>query len=405
MRVLIITMSLPYPPASGGALRVHGILEGLYQAGHDVTVLCFHDDHSSLIPEYIRIETVPYIPRSTSTRLRQLITQNQPDLVGRFYRDEFATRLRALLAAQDFDLVQFEGIESVCYLPDVQQAQPQAKLCFDTFNAEYDLQRNIAQIDAKDVSRWPAALYSRIQSGRIYHFEGEMCRRSDVVIAVSPEDADLLRDFRDDRCIHVIPNGIWVDRYQPASQQNIPAALHDIDNTTPLLVFTGKMDYRPNVDAMLWFTDAVLPLVKAQIPDARLFIVGQQPSPRLDALRQRREITITGWVDSVIPYLQAADVYIAPLRMGSGTRLKLLEAMAAGCEIVATQTASAGLLPEIKANMHITDDPIAFATKIIDLLQHPTEFRDNLREQVRQYYDWSTLIPRLLNAYQHIGLE
>jgi polysaccharide biosynthesis protein PslH len=165
------------------------------------------------------------------------------------------------------------------------------------------------------------------------------------------------------------------------------------------------MDYRPNVDAMLWFTQSVLPHVRRAVPDVKLFIVGQMPHPRLDSLRVDPNITLTGRVDSVQPYLNG--VYIAPLRMGSGTRLKLLEAMASGCAIVATPTAAAGLNAQAKDTMRITADPLEMAQAVVQLLQSPAarhELGTRARDKVRQFYDWSVLIPRLLMVYKEIGL-
>ncbi|MBZ0310374.1 MAG: glycosyltransferase, partial [Anaerolineae bacterium] len=138
-----------------------------------------------------------------------------------------------------------------------------------------------------------------------------------------------------------------------------------------------------------------------------LYIVGQKPHPRLAPLRDNPAITITGWVDSVKPYLQAADVYIAPLRMGSGTRLKLLEAMASGCAVVATSAAAAGLLSEPKNAMIITDTESEMAEAVVNLLKNPTQCRElgeQARHAVRQHYDWQVLIPRLLAAYGEMGL-
>jgi polysaccharide biosynthesis protein PslH len=394
MNVLIVTMTLPYPPLGGGAIRVHGITEGLHQAGHQVTLLCFDDDDSST-PEHIDVYTVPPPQRSKIDRLRTLLMSSQPDIAQRFYDETFAERLRDLLAAHTYDLIQFEGIESICYLPIAQAAQPEATLCFDTFNAEYILQRNIFQIDRGKPHRWPAALYSWIQSRRIEHYERAMCQRSDLVVAVSDEDAELLRLLHPGGETAVVPNGIWVAPYQSEAMSKAEGRR---------LVFTGTMDYRPNVDAVLWFAEMVYPHVE----DAEFFIVGQRPHPRLDALREINGVTITGRVDSVLPHLQGAAVYVAPLRMGSGTRLKLLEAMAAGCPIVATNAASAGLNDAVRACMQITDDPHEMATTINTLLDHPAQRAAHIeaaRVQVRQHYDWSTLIPRLLAAYQNAGLE
>lgn len=399
MKILVITASLPYPPASGGALRAYGILKGLGEFGHEVTLLSFHDGRVS--PETTplaeccqKIVTVEPPMRTKMDRLRTLLTSRQPDIARRLYSESMADALRNLLTTMQFDVIQFEAIEVVCYLPLAKQLQPTAKLVFDTFNAEYLLQRAVYEVDREEFKRWLAAAYSWIQSRRIERYEREMCQLADAVIAVSPEDADALRPFRKDKQVHIVPSGIFVDDYANAETS--------IDLAGRALVFTGKMDYRPNVDAVLWFTEHILPSVQRTIDDVRLYVVGQQPHARLDVLRENDSITLTGWVDSVTPYLYGADVYVAPLRMGSGTRLKLLEAMACKRAIVATTTAAAGLSPEVKSAMCISDDPDSFAQTINTLL-HDADQRQKLGEtahqQVRAHYDWSVLIPRLLTVY------
>lgn len=404
MNILMIAPSLPYPPASGGALRVYSVLRGLRAAGHHVTLLALDDSginpaDTPLNDLCARIETFPTPVRSKKQRLTTLLTSTQADLAHRLYSGELSQRLREVLSHERFDLVQCEALETACYLPIAKAAQPTAKLCLDTFNAEYHLQRVIAGIDARDPKRWPLALYSWIQAGRIETFEREMCALADIVIAVSPEDADLLRPFRPDGRIHVLPSAISVDDYTGDVQ---PAPLG-----SNALVFTGKMDYRPNVDAALWLVNDILPLIRQRVPDTTITLVGQQPSPRLEALRRIHGVTITGRVDSVVPYLRGGTVYIAPLRMGSGTRLKLLEAMAAGSPIVATTTAAAGLMPDAKAAMCIADGAPRFADAVIDLLTSP-ERRAHMTEAgkiaVRAHYDWSATAPVLLDIYKEHDL-
>lgn len=404
MRILMLTPSLPYPPHQGGALRNYGILHGLHAAGHQTTLLSFNGNQQPSQPTPLdtlcqQVATVPTPARSQSQRLRDMIASSQPDLIRRLASSAFRQKLIEILQSQTFDLVQFEGLEMAGYLPDVRQHQPSAKLCYDAHNAEYRLQENIFSVDRSDPRHWPAAAYSLVQARRIKHFEREVCRQVDCVLAVSDEDAEALRPFRADRRVAVIPNGIFTSEYEGSAEQ--------LDLGENVLVFTGKMDYRPNVDAMLWFTADILPLIQKHVPDVRLYIVGQQPHRRLEALRDNEHIALTGWVADVAPFLHAADVYVAPLRMGSGTRLKILEAMAAGCAIAATPLAAAGLPDEARSALIISEDAAQMAQAIISLLQNKEQrakLSDMAKAVVHKQYDWSVLIPRLLAAYREIGL-
>lgn len=400
MQILLLTPALPYPPHQGGALRNYGILRGLYDAGHTLHLLSFHDGSSATLPPLTaEIVTVPPPVRTPLRRLRDLLLTGQPDMARRLEAPAFRDRLRQLLKNTAFDLIQFEGLEMAIYLPFVRQLQPNAKLVYDAHNAEFALQHAIATVEGSQPSHFAAALYSQIQAQRIARFERAICAQADAVIAVSPEDADALRQFRADGRVSVLANGIFTDDYA-APQQGI-------DLGGAMLVFTGKMDYRPNVDAMQWFTEAILPLVRAQCPDARLYVVGQKPHASLQALREDDHVEVTGWVAQVQPFLHAARVYVAPLRMGSGTRLKILEAMAAGCAVVATSAAVAGLDDETRAAVIVADGASDFAASVIRLLQNPAQ-REALGAQaqqvVRKHYDWSALIPCLLRIYQEIGL-
>lgn len=397
----MLTPALPYPTHQGGALRNFGILKGLAQRGHAITLLSFHHNGAPDVLRELcaRVEIVPTPERSKLHRLRDLLITGQPDLARRLESAAFRERLRAILSETQFDLIQFEGLEMAIYLDAAREMQPNAKLIYDAHNAEHALQAVIARVESDDRRRWLPALYSRIQARRITRFERQITHAADAVIAVSEEDAAMLRPFRADGEVFSLPNGIFVDDYAQTREV--------LELTGEPLVFTGKMDYRPNVDAMQWFTEAVLPRITIQRPEARLYIVGQKPHASLQTLRTDERIEITGWVADVQPFLHAAQVYIAPLRMGSGTRLKILEAMAAGCAVVATSAAVAGLNDSTRAALLIADDDRRFAEAVITLLNDPAQ-RAKLGEAaqaaVRAHYDWSALIPCLLAIYREIGL-
>jgi glycosyltransferase involved in cell wall biosynthesis len=234
-------------------------------------------------------------------------------------------------------------------------------------------------------------------------------------------DADALQRLVTDLDVTVIPNGIDTAQYEAGPSQWTREAGAD---QRPTLVFTGKMDFRPNVDAVRWFAEAIWPRVRVEVPEAQFYAVGQRPHPQLDNLRADPSITLTGWVDDMRPYITDATVYVAPLRMGSGTRLKLLEAMALGKAIVSTRLGAEGLAGE-ESTYQSTDidpsgrttsqsasdrplmlvednDPVAFADSVVALLSDPAR-RNCLgiaaRTFVQANYDWRVIIPRLEELY------
>jgi glycosyltransferase involved in cell wall biosynthesis len=304
-------------------------------------------------------------------------------------------QLRSWLAEDTFDVVQIEGIELSPYLDTIRSASPEATVVFDDHNCEYLLQERAFLTDLYSPARWPGAAYSYVQWQRLRRYEAEVCRGADHVLAVSEADADALQRLIPELGITVIPNGIDTEAYQPPADRG-----EEVDNT---LVFTGTMDFRPNVDAVLWFAREVLPRIQADVPDAQFLVVGQRPHRRLDPLRRNPAITLTGWVEDVRPYFAKATIYVAPLRMGGGTRLKILEAMAMGTPIVATSLGAEGYPVVSGRELILADAPAAFAEAATSLL-HADERRDTLRRTARtfveQHYDWRVIVPRVEDVYQ-----
>jgi glycosyltransferase involved in cell wall biosynthesis len=242
------------------------------------------------------------------------------------------------------------------------------------------------------------AAYSWVQWRRLAGYERRACLAADRVVAVSDADAIALRELIPDLDPVVVPNGVDVDFYTAAvSPREIPAQFGDKD-----LVFTGKMDFRPNVDAVIWFAQEVLPLISAQQLDAHFWIVGKDPHPRLASLDDNPAITVTGRVDDVRPYIGAAAVYVIPLRIGGGTRLKVLEAMAMRKAIVSTTLGCEGFDLESGQGLVIANAPADFAAKVLSLLRDP-ERREELGHAAHSFsasrYDWRMIVPLLEQVY------
>lgn len=391
--ILLLTPQLPYPPQQGTSLRNLNILRALAQS-HHVTLLSFAEPGSPPALDYLAsictvLPPVEIPARSGRDRLRQLLTTHEPDVSLRLRSEPFAVALSDALRRFAFDVVQIEGIELAHYIGVVRREAPQARIVLDCHNAETELQRRALRADVGRPARWPAALFSALQVGRLERFERWALGAADVVITVSHNDRDNLPllSATEPREVLVVPNTIdvaeyvWAGAIQPSEQFDV--------------VFTGKMDYRPNIDGVLWFADEIWPRVLAQRPSATWGIVGQRPHPRLERVRQLPGVTLTGRVPQVQPYLAGCQVYIIPLRIGSGTRLKLIEAMAANCAIVATTVGAEGFPVTNGDNILLANDPVEFAVAILNLLDDAPR-REAMGQAARAFaahYDWRTIVP------------
>lgn len=400
-RILLLTPQLPYPPQQGTSLRNFHLLRALAQR-HDVTLLSFAErdraaDTTRLAELAHVLPPIPVPGRTTGQRLHVLLTSRAPDVARRLHSEAFGTALTDALRGEAFDAVQIEGIELAWTISLIRAAAPGTRIVLDCHNAETELQRRALRSDLRQPRRWPAAVYSATQVGRLARSERAALRAADAVIAVSEEDRQQLMALADpERPIAVIPNVVAVDEY--AWQGLVP------DEARFDLLFTGKMDYRPNVDGVLWFAAEIWPLVRRARPATTWGIVGQRPHARLATLGSEPGITLTGRVDQVQPYLAGAGVYVLPLRIGSGTRLKLIESLAAGCAVVSTTLGAEGFALASEREVVLADTPEAFAAAVLALLDDPAR-RAALGERARAFaaqYDWRRVGPLLDAVYDRL---
>lgn len=400
MKILIVTPQAPYPPRQGTTIRNYNLIRGLAQR-HEVDLLTFLAPGevvvagNPLLAHCRRVTGVAQPVRRLSARARDTLRTLTPDMGLRLESTEMHRLIRDWTQATRYDIVQIEGIELAQYGMAVAGRGDPARpvLVFDNHNCEYLLQQRNALTDLRQPRRWPAAAYSLIQWQKLRRYEAAVMRASAAVIAVSVADRTALQKLGAETPITVVSNGIDLDAYRPPPRALTPA---------PTIVFTGKMDYRPNIDAVLWFAQAVLPRVLAQAPAARFQIVGMNPHPRLDPLRRHPAIEITGAVEDTRAYIHGAAAYLIPMRVGGGTRFKALEAMACGAAIVSTSLGVEGLGIRHAQEMLLADAPDDFAAAVVRLLPETpgsAALRAQLGAQGRRYveahYDWAQIIPKL----------
>jgi sugar transferase (PEP-CTERM/EpsH1 system associated) len=408
MRLLLLTPQLPYPPRQGTTIRNYFLLKHLARR-HTVDLLTFlaPDEHltadSPLHKLCRRVAAVPQPRRSLARRALDTLRSPLPDMALRLEEPAMHALVDRWMAEQSYDVVQIEGIEMAQYGLRARRstAAPQRPLLvFDDHNCEYLLQKRNALTDLRQPTRWLAAAYSVVQWQKLLRYETQICQRADVVLAVSVADKAALAALTPGVALTVISNGIDLEDYQPVATDATPV------RPPFALVFTGKMDYRPNIDAALWFGQHVLPLVRGQEPHVVFQIVGMNPHPRLDVLRGSPAIEITGAVPDAKPFIEGATVYVVPMRVGGGTRLKVLEAFACGRAVVSTGLGVEGIPVQNGRELLVADTPATFAQAVVHLLsdaqgggQQARQLGQAARALVEQHYSWSQIIPRLEQVY------
>lgn len=240
-----------------------------------------------------------------------------------------------------------------------------------------------AAATARHRARW------RLEARRWQRVEARLADRWDGLVVASPVDAAALGAGT------VIPNGVDLDHFVPAP---LPAE--------PTIVVTGSFNYEPNIEGAEWFVREVLPRVRARVPEATVSLVGRAPSPRVEALASTPGVRLHADVPDVVPHLHAARVAAVPIRIGSGTRLKALEAMACGRPVVGTTVGLDGLGLRDGHTARVVDDPVAFADAVVGLLHDADAARALAaagREHVEAGFGWDALGARWVDHVRDVA--
>jgi sugar transferase (PEP-CTERM/EpsH1 system associated) len=368
LRVLFLSQRFPYPLDSGGRIRTAKILEGLRKIfrvtlvsqvdpSKDTPYLGEVDRVATEFHGVIRRERPKY---TASFYLRVLVRalSRYPVTVASDYSPSLAATLERLAAERRHDLLVCDFLQPSLNVQDIDTLPT---LLFQ-HNVESVIPRRHFQAAGHPLLK--AFWWS--QWRKMHRFERAQCRRFSGVAAVSDVDKNTLEREFGARRVFVVPTGVDTHYFRPAESAPDPSAL----------VFTGAMDWLPNEDAMVYFGEEILPRIRARRPDITLTVVGRNPSSRLSArLGAQPGITITGRVDDIRPFVRQAAVYVIPLRIGGGTRIKAFEAMAMGKPVVSTPIGVEGLRVEDGRHLVLAREPEAFADAVRDLLQSPERRR------------------------------
>jgi len=361
-RVLALLPGIPVPANTGGNLRALTMLRAL-DGAFDTIALSWArggDDPQAL--DRMLAGRAWAVPRTKP--VDALFTEAMGLVLGRpagYCRyGWFPARLRQLLESQKFDAVHFDHPHTALSWPLIRRLQPEAKLVLDAHNVEAEIVERVAE----SAPRWQRRAW-HWQARRIRELEIELARQMDLVFTCSEKDAEAFRKMGA-RSVRVVPNAV------PPLSPPLVAQRRDV-------VFVGSLDWRPNAEAAVLLAKEIWPRCRALLPGARLTIVGRNPPPHVLALASH-DIVVAGSVPEVQPWLDGAFATAIPLRAGSGTRIKILEAWAAGVPVVASRIAAEGLPYQDGRDVLLAEEPGEFARALVRLWRDRQLAEDLARE-------------------------
>ena len=391
--ILFLAHRIPFPPDRGDKIRSWHLLRHFATLGR-VHLACFADDEADAA-------NLPALRDSLGGSLGEAHVEVRT--LGKA-----AAGLRALLTGRPVSLTLFDSTAMRGFVARI-LARPSVETIFAfsgqmaQFVPEHSGRRFVMDFGDMDSAKFaayarqggPLAAVHRREAGKLFAFEREVASRADVSLFVSDEEANLFRESVDlpRADIRALQNGVDLDYYDPAAPP--PAA----EPGGPLIVFTGQMDYAPNVDAVAWFAGEVLP----RLPGVRFAIVGRKPTETVKALAGERVI-VTGAVPDVRSWLAAADVVVAPLRIARGIQNKVLEAMAMARPVVASPAAFEGIEAEPGRDLIVADGAEAQAEAIAGLLadrRRAEAIGRAARRRMEEAYRWDA---RLAPLAEIVGL-
>ena len=399
MNILFVTHSFPYPLDEGIKLMAYQLIKEL-SAKHKVNLLSLIENESE--NKYIlelkkycyKVETVAKVlPKSPAARTLNTFFQSTPFNILQFFSLEFENKLKLMLSEEKYDVIHFNFMNVSYYRNFMPDSIASVFCSYDAMSMHFC--RNIA--GENNALR---KFYISRQYKKLMNYEKKMLPKFDRTVVVSPVDRNWFLSLFDNSetkpDISVIPIGVDPEYFKPVF----------VEEDYPSVIFRGIMNFLPNTDAALYFHNAILPLIEKEIPEIKYYVVGKNPTEQIRTISNGRKVIVTGYVEDIRPYIAKASINVCPMRIGTGMKYKIIEAMVLGIPTVATSFACAGI-PELKngENIVIADTPEDFAKNIVLLLKDKN-LRQRIsasgRKVVLENYTWSKIASKFENLYNEI---
>ncbi len=382
MRVAVFTPYLPYPPDTGGKIRSYYLLRAL-TARFDVDLYTVYhgkgpsEEHVRALREHCRHTVLFHLRKSWRTRdLVWRTLSPLPRAAHHFHTSYSLEQAKQHLRDGDYDVL---VADEICMTPYAELA-PDLPRVVSRQKVDHVHYREIATARPWGLEK----VLDFIEATKLQRYERAKMPLYQACLACSEKDAQLIRQGAPEVPMVVIPNGVDLSTFVPSRH---------LGSRPPTLLYVGAMDYYPNIDAVRFFFRNMYEPLRQAVPNLGVQVVGHTPPPEIRQLAELPGVEVTGSVPDVRPYYEQATVFIVPLRLGGGTRLKIVEAMAMGLPVVSTTIGVEGLDVRPGENIVIADDAVSFTDGVLRLLRDP-DLRDRIAEGgqvLARRYDWTAL--------------
>lgn len=396
MNILFVAPRLPFPTDTGARIRTLHLLRQAIRSGAKVFLLTFSfgDQSAEFLQarqEGCRVIAVPHEDRITLKACFQALKRGLPLSVAKYRSPLMASQLVKLMNEEKIHLVHFDHIHMGQY-GEMCKGVP---FIVDEHNVECLILQRLASKETNPLKKMALTR----EAGVMARLEKDICTKAFRTFVVSEEDGKNLKNVCGaDVRTEVIPNGVDTSYFKPELVET-----ESRPEEEEALVFTGSMDWLPNSDAVIHFCKNILPLIWKRKPDVKFYIVGKNAPAGVQQFGEDKRILVTGSVPDVRPYVVRSKVFVVPLRIGGGTRLKILEAMSMAKSVVSTTIGAEGIQAQPGRDILLADVPEDFAEKTIQLLESDSQ-RKSLGEAgeklVKEHYDWQVVGRKLASVYR-----
>lgn len=393
MRILWLTPLFPYPLYSGGQVRAYNLIKNLAK-NHQITLFSFIRPEREQGPVRelkkfcVKIRTFKGRKIWIARNILLAGFSHLPFTITHFYGDrEVKEALKEELRQEKYDLVHFESYYTSPYLS--------SGFSLPTVMGNENIEYLIYQRYLEQKTFLPLKWLLSFDVWKMRRYEENGWKRTDLNLAVSEIDAKIIEKVTGKKC-HVIPNGVDLDFFQYKQKT--------VSHKAPVLLFVGDFKYFTNQDAIRFLIKKIWPQIKIEIPKAKLWLVGKNLTPFVKSL-ESTDIKVDDGVDDIRQAYSSADLLVFPMRIASGTNIKVLEAMASGLPVVTTSVGIEGIKASNEKEAIISDNPEEFSHEVVKLLadkNHRQKLGKASRELVEKLYDWKEISKKLEKSYREL---